>query len=1223
MARIKFLGLTLMAIALPQLLLGAARPVWGTVSNPGAKAVLESRSPEAFELALTRQEGKTTTTIVRDINRQMPSQDLLSFRVRGSNDRTVAVIPILAYRDDRGKTVMKFGTKVEVRGNVWRTYHMRLDATFQLGDALFLVRQLKFAFNIDALAQGETAGVELEEIRLHGATDIGKSVTVRLPSVPENSPSGKRLKIYFSLDNDDLATIYRNRRRSAMVDANPDAGFRARLLRHVSRDVEMTPSLRDAGLIVYARTAPQREEARQIAAAVRAGSALLVCGESADPEIAELLPVTLDKVEISGFPQRKTLRFAKILQSQTGLSTASFGVYRRLTLRNSGSPQTLVEFSDGTAAVVEGIAGKGKVIYSTFSPGADLLPAVEGLDPFLLRLAGRLTGTKFPEKVLAAPEVAEGNWMAGASKENFGRFGFLLGDGLLTETMRGDLSVANESAEYAFVSQTVPARQLVDWQFREDAAKPFVTRPWHGKWRKIGKVELEHNCVIPSSWKGREIQFFTAKGIDDLAEVWFNGKLLGKTTRETPEYWMTPHCYSIPPELISFDRPNQIRIVSENLRGEGGFNSCPELRTVSGHSGAEVVIDRINWLGKGGVVTESNGAKRRFDTSLAFPGIRWEIMAPRVDLTLRDVAYRAAWSTPKGIVSEPLYALNKIPTEQWNAPWLLLYGGDYPLLLVFEHRPAGLEVESGGGEASSLRIASSGKEIGAIIPVWLFGKEPHRSEIVLPEWVKQIRFWAPKALRYPVSCEEDFRLGKRVEIRNRYRYRVTRDDWGTVSEDYAPVPQLAWQMRGTLVETDKVEEWPLATLFGMYAARPNSDTVHWSLPLPEATDALIARRSLPENLQKEANRLFVAGNRWSAGGRTAFDAWTEAFPTGTNYPECRNVSMHAWIMGLNQLWMAPWTLFPENQAALVKRTRIRFFEPVERFGYKAATRYREEPFSRISYPIFFNSFYRSEVRYAGRPASVLNYGDQNETAMMILSLARKLADSRGQTDFVRANWKFFREVARILLVSDDWGHLSCHCRESGEAATIDMLNCEYPSMLALARLAEIAGDAKLRDQAIYRAARRMVPVLARIDFADYALRRNLTGNNRRAIRVATGFNEEGAVFLPKDSRFLGVQLFDMSQGVEPDLLMLYRKYCAESLRRNYLNAFQSQLLKVAANADLTWENIGVVAAFGTLSREQLVSLYEKAASDVRLNRIMENDWLGIIAAAYLAFLPEK
>ena len=112
--------------------------------------------------------------------------------------------------------------------------------------------------------------------------------------------------------------------------------------------------------------------------------------------------------------------------------------------------------------------------------------------------------------------------------------------------------------------------------------------------------------------------------------------------------------------------------------------------------------------------------------------------------------------------------------------------GDSPLLLVRERRLSSIEVIVNGDVQNGLTLVSSEGPVGAVIPVWLYG-----SELVdtsswrggLPaDVLERVRFWYPRALMVPVQAEERFRLDAssgRVEIRDRFEYAETADEWGT------------------------------------------------------------------------------------------------------------------------------------------------------------------------------------------------------------------------------------------------------------------------------------------------------------------------------------------------------------------------------------------------------------------------------------------------------------
>ena len=76
-----------------------------------------------------------------------------------------------------------------------------------------------------------------------------------------------------------------------------------------------------------------------------------------------------------------------------------------------------------------------------------------------------------------------------------------------------------------------------------------------------------------------------------------------------------------------------------------------------------------------------------------------------------------------------------------------------------------------------------------------------------------------------------------------------------------------------------------------------------------------------------------------------------------------------------------------------------------------------------------------------------------------------------------------------------------------------MLNCEHPGMLNVARIAEIAGDPDWLAQCLYRAARRMVAVTARLPFKYYAVETGFISHNPKLI-YGTGFSEKRHNVLP-------------------------------------------------------------------------------------------------------------
>ena len=1222
------------AALLPWISLAAEKNAWACYipSADGGEFKLTGETPLAFQMNFTRTENggaKAWAAAIVNVNQKMWSQNKLVFSCRGLGDNAFTLNPAISF--DEGKTsVLKGGRLLTVKGSAWRDVVMNLDSDFRLGDASYNIRQLKFHVDISDWKPGQRGGLEVRNIRFCTPSEVSltsgmiRDILVCPKKTPASPVPADALRIYFHFDNEDMIPVPNDWKGGKINDAQQYPGFRDELLETVRDQAVVTDNLDQADLIVYASCLADPKAAAKIAEKVRGGTPLLVASDVADPEIAELLPCALAAPAATDLPPRKSLRFADDrhpLNRNGGLNPAKFGIYRTVTLKN-GTP--LLLFEDGTPAVVEGKAGNGRVIYSTLSAGANVIPGKKAFDAFTLRLFGYLTGRELREEPEEAVRPDAENWYEGAGKNNFGRFGWELGDGLLTESMGTKLNVTNGIGEYEFSPDRKDKLSLFRWNFTGVANnKKAIT--WNVTWSDIGTVTLETAVKIPAAWKGqgKKLFFHVEKGIDDLAAVYFNGVKLGEVTESVPQYWMTPHRYEIPQELLRFGESNQVRIVSRNLRGNGGFGSCPEIVTEEPPKQTTLVVDRINHIGKGGEMSIDGKRTCRFDTSLAFPGIRWEFYEKSVVMSLYNIANFAAFPTRNGIRILDLAKADAIPTD-WSAPWLLLFGGndgDNPLLLVFQHKMESAEIIRNGDGVGGLALNAK-TPIGVIVPVWINGAAPADTRAwkeALPDSLtKQIAFWTPRAFRYPESCREDFRIdrpAKRVEIRDTFRYLETRDDWNTARSDYAPVPPLASFTKGILFESNEAQPRSLATTFGYFADRDGADTVHWSLPLPEPDLSLLPHtKGFPE-WEDLANRHFAGGVQFSAGGGTKYEAWNAGYPSGKGIPWVHNLNMHGFLMGLPACTENPFLYTPENQKKMRQRLRVRLFEPLERDQYKMVCRWRQEPYSGIRYTVYMNSPREMSTRYAPGFGSKIIYGDSNETVQMMLTGIQRMADRFGQRDLVPANWNAIkRHIASYLLVQDDWCNLASGCVEYGGSWCIDMLNCEYSSMIKLARLAEIAGDDAMRDQALYRAARRMVPTVGRLYLHSYAAKNRLLANPEQW-SVCLGFGEAECKFRRFGANVRDVELYDMSQGIPRDLIALYAKYGGDILDKQYLSD-----VRKSRSPQGGYSLAAALAIGGSQPDAELLAFTKMLTDNKYQDGRLCNDWGGMCTGAYLEYV---
>ena len=681
----------------------------------GGSYDLTSSDTKSFTVDLKRNDVDAPARVQSclDINQNVHSQNKLAFSYRLTGNKPVVIQPMLSYADN-GKTVMGFGHKINVTEREFKDMALPLDATFRLSDAPYFIRQLKFSFDISGSSAGTEAGVEIKNIRFASSSDLsvssgGIKVKIMPPRKITSVAPPDAVKVYFSFDNEDFATIFEGRGR---YPRTPDhfqyPGFRDMLIETVRNQLALAITINDADIIVYSRARPNAAEAQAIAAKVVTGTPLIAFARIADPEVAALLPAHVQPISDNGIPQRQILRAVNADDPLfSGLNKAKFGVYNKVTPKNDATVRLC--YADGSAVVI----GKDKILYSSLTVGADLIPGKTAHDPFLLRAIAELTGKSVDEKNLSQTIVRDG-YMPGAGDQNFGRFGYLIGDGLLTENMSNTFCVTNGSQEYGFSSRVSPKIPFEKWNFKSAAANDGNASRvihWFYKWPEVGMVELDATCFIPADWRDRNVYFSAPEGIDDTAEVFFNDVSIGKVTANMPNYWMTPHKYLIKPELIKFGGMNHIRVESENLRGSGGFGACPELLCDTGENSKplQFTVDRINWLGKGGVITEPDGKHWRFDTSLAFPGIRWEFFTKRIDMALYHLAEFASYIKDGNYVTVNLTQSNTIPSD-WSEPWLLLHrtGNTRPLLLVFSRRPESIEVKRSGGTVNGLSLAGAG-----------------------------------------------------------------------------------------------------------------------------------------------------------------------------------------------------------------------------------------------------------------------------------------------------------------------------------------------------------------------------------------------------------------------------------------------------------------------------------------------------------------------------------
>jgi sialate O-acetylesterase len=113
-----------------------------------------------------------------------------------------------------------------------------------------------------------------------------------------------------------------------------------------------------------------------------------------------------------------------------------------------------------------------------------------------------------------------------------------------------------------------------------------------------GVVWYRRDFDAPESWAGRDLTLRLGP-IDDYDITYVNGTEVGRTQRDTPNWYMTPRVYSIPAGLVKPGRNTVAVRVLDSWLG-GGFSGDPGLLTIApgGAAAPEVLSLAGDWLSR-------------------------------------------------------------------------------------------------------------------------------------------------------------------------------------------------------------------------------------------------------------------------------------------------------------------------------------------------------------------------------------------------------------------------------------------------------------------------------------------------------------------------------------------------------------------------------------------------------------------------------------------------
>ncbi len=1190
-------------------------------SNHGKGKVTPSAS--GFTAAIQNDPADSNYVIILTNPDQLKAaaQKKLTFRYRGKADYRDCSLGIQLIVLENGQWAGKPMQSVKVDNSEWKTAVFALDSDFKLGDATWEIKQIKFVLNSSPLGPNGACQVEVENVRIVDPDQLsaaGSEYIVTVMAQKKSPDAGKiaPVKVFFDFDNIDReGTTFSRITNSEVVDNISPVGFRELLLENTGGLFAAVDTPQAADVVVSSTLIPS--------AAGYGDRPVIVYRNYHDS------PVSLSWQPLKSYAPRRTFQWvdpSHALAQNAALQGGDYGAYFKAEPLPGGT--VIARFSDGTPAVVR----RANVLFVGCGLGSSPLASGVFYDKLLLRsilwLGNRdlsiLTQTESAALAAKAADIQKklqtivpadpGAYRLGMSEDNFGRFGWLIGEGLLCSNLFKDLTVENQGQSYRFNVDESVSVPLDRWHYRALSGDLQFVKPPAGDevnptemFRGLGVMEYTIQVEIPESWRGKKLYFEAKNGIDDLDQTYFNDQLIGRTGKETPFYYMAPRKYLIPADLIRFGQTNTLRVCVENTYAEGMFVGKPVLTaSAPGAAAAKLAVESVDWVGKRYRISGQN-SEHTMKLSLLAPFIAYRFEQKTVSLSQENIIEKIAYQGKNGLkiidgntAPELIYDCNR--DGAWRAPWLFLYRtkNSQPLLLVFEKQPESISIRKFNRQIDGLSITGDGP-LQTVIAGWPFGVTA-RDMDDFP--MSQIDQAVQIALNLPVGCDEAYRIDRakqQVEIVNRFRYLRTFDQWRTPVQNMVWLPpMIGFALRQKLlVDASAPADFNIMTKYGPLLGKRDSDTIAYRIDLPEMTDMEFAGNDADPQMIDAVNDIFGAAAKFSAGGGVKFEEWTPERPSG-RLPG-KNVDPFAWQFGLSTALQGYFFLQPDNRQTLENRVRARYLEPLELYQYKNFARHRQEPFSGLNYPILFNSTYPLSVNYEPGQGSTVNYGDANEACTHAVWIGQQLGDFFGQSGAIKSNWHYFRYVMRYAKYTDDYAFHTSSCRESGVGAWIDMLNCEYANWVYYSRLAAMAGDREEQDEAVYRAAKRAVPTLLRWRFAG------------KPNEFVTGFAENEGVKIETVATGDDLKpwsLFDFSQGIPPVQTELYQHYMQPEIRR-YLAMFTFP--------QKPEHYLDMIVMVNALYGDDVSRLADEARLAVRLQaKSLKQDWPGLRTASSLS-----
>jgi len=476
-----------------------------------------------------------------------------------------------------------------------------------------------------------------------------------------------------------------------------------------------------------------------------------------------------------------------------------------------------------------------------------------------------------------------------------------------------------------------------------------------------------------------------------------------------------------------------------------------------------------------------------------------------------------------------------------GAPWLMLWNTTepedeiFPLMITLQHKP--LEIKASLQEKSLLNLSFEEKA-GQVCVMLLKGDmRVTGPEIALwqssvPQYaLEEARFWSRALSAFPLENVETYKINektKRVTITNRFIYDTITDDWGTQPLYIAPVPPVTARASesGYPVkwEREKIYRSGVATLLGWFQYAEGKQ-VTYSIPIPESLDNMYASIGVKNDpfleslvTKLETFCLLQYPSFKPKKNNLDFKELIEVIPTISN----------------KELRDDIYRILPDHFASM----------------------YATNVMNTVYQPAGGQAFLQNNSNYSSD-----KHYDKEWYNGRHLDIAWLYA-YHINPDVIEHLWPLMAGYYTYFRIHHDWAWSGVATQMVGRSLTTDGINFAFEGILAAARLALMAGDMHIYNDATYLAAKQNVTSIGSFDnprwvqFIDYAHRHDYAGP---ATRIPV--EEVYSFFMSMYNEFYGTDLADqrsitaMSNGLNWNNPAQLREYTTYRYGKNFVHQY--------------------------------------------------------------------